>query len=145
MKRYIVLVCCGLALSAFASQESNTLFRTISYADLSRMTSNQLAQVTGELEKRTEDPLIEVTGGKLSFLSPEELIEYERDVAVWKILALRMSIALDERVAAKFKKRARPSRSQTLDALLDETASTNGHPSSLPPGKASSPTNNPRG
>ena len=119
VRKYASIVLGTLALSACAPIRSNQLFRTIAYADLAGMSSNQLAGAQIQLEKRNEATRREVTGGKLSFLSPEELRDYNRDVIIWKILTIRMSIALDERVGAKMKKPVRPADSATLDGLFN--------------------------
>lgn len=119
MNKHASLLLGTLALSACAPIHSHRLFRTITYDDLAGMSSNQLAEAQSQLEKRNEATRAEVTGGKLSFLSPEELHDYNRDVMTWKILSLRMSIALDERVTAKIKKPARPADGATLDGLLN--------------------------
>lgn len=113
---YIIIVMSCLAICGYS--DSNTLFHTISSGDLPGLSDSELDVVLQNTESEYRSNKVYVSGGSLSFLSEDELRQWNRDVLVWKILNYRLKTYVNERVI----ERNKPGRAEdyiSIDEIYD--------------------------
>ena len=113
--------------SVVGFSETNLIFQTVPYEDLSSLSTRDLDELLKQLETSYENTRIHVSRGDLTFLSADERMKYEHDNRVWKILQMRMYLFVNEKVRETIKSE-KPDYESSLDKLLGNpqvTESTN--------------------
>ena len=118
--------------SAVGYSETNLLFQTVPYGDLSSLSTKDLDELLKQLETSYENTRVNVSRGDLTFLSADERMKWEHDNRVWKILKLRMDLFVNEKVRETIKSE-KPDYEFSLDKLLGnpqvtETTTNNNAP-----------------
>ena len=118
---------------AVAYADSNLLFQTVQYADLSSRSVSDLNELLGQLEERYKQTFVQVSRGDLLFLSDEERARWEHDNLVQKILDLRMSLFVNEKVRSTLQSNRTNSTSDLLSEIFDGKTNAQQGGSAYPP------------
>ena len=108
----------GLVTTAYS--ETNIIFQTVPYEDLSGRSIGELEILLNQLETTYDETKVYVSEGNLRFLSADERIAWERDLLIWKIISARMSLYVNDKVKGAIKSDPDSTNYFTLENLLNE-------------------------